>query len=76
MSSDDLEKNSNFLVLNDHLVCQILIRHVYDEDYWMKACVALSAKEVTSNERCYGGNYYGVPRGAVGFFQNGRAFKK
>ena len=38
---------------------------MFDEDYWMKACVALSAKEVTLNERCYGGNYYEVPRGAV-----------
>ena len=63
-------------ILNDYPVCEILVRHVDDEDYWMKACVALSVKEVTWNERCYGGNYGGVPRGVIGFLQNGHALMR
>ena len=53
--------------MNDPFVYEFQIRHVFDEDFWMKACVALSAEEVTPIEGCYGGNYYEVPRGAVGF---------
>ena len=57
-----------FWILNEYLVCEKLVRHVDDEDYWMDACVALSAEEVTWSERCYDGNYYGVPHNVIGSF--------
>ena len=57
----------DFEFLNGPLLYEFQLRHVSDEDFWMKACVALSAEEVTPIEGCYGGNYYEVPRGSVGF---------